>query len=259
MHLSSILMSFLRRSPPKWWSARWMTWLVISGLTLASAPRVAAAQSNDLDKALSEVRALRNAKRLHDASDRAAQPNVTAAIDAASDVDRREVALWEIADVHQDVANSYPAGPDNYYARRAIDAWTRYVEFADAHKKHFRLHSAVQYLQDSYIQTSSYMPMFQALLKIPPGFLNDKVMARWEERLRVCPTFAEPYGRLWNTTMCEDPVCHETVGEAHAYWVEWVEVFNLRPSERQRLRERIGRVPQACRGSAAVQATQAIQ
>jgi hypothetical protein len=99
-------------------------------VTLLIVPGAGSAQSTNLNRELAKMRELRAGDKVLDASDYADRDAFRQALEAASDAPLVEIALWEVADVHLKAANQWPAASDNGYARRAIDAWTAYVDFA---------------------------------------------------------------------------------------------------------------------------------
>lgn len=218
-------------------------------VALALLPGRGAAQGTGLNAELANMRELRAGGKLLDASDYADRDALRQALEAAADAGLTEIALWEVADVHLAAANQWPSSPDNAYARRAIDAWSAYVDYALERGLEARLHRAVEYLQRSYLQAAAYTEMYVAYAQIPPSYVNDKVVTRWEDRLRTCPAYGQPRAQAWMEGACMQAGCRDAVAEFHAFVRIWLDEFPLRTDAKRRFAARADRIPPACRGT----------
>lgn len=217
-------------------------------------PCAAAAQAEALQGELATLRQLRAANRMADASDRAVGLGFQQALDAvpgdsadAKATSLKETALWEAADIHLAEANRWQASPDNVYAKRAVDAWTAYVDFATASGQSARLHRAVEFLQRSFVQANEYPEMFSYFVLLPPQYVNDKVVTRWEDRLRACSDYSRQGGRPWKEQDCVRDECRDSVAAFYEYAHRWLKEFPLKADARTVFAQRVERVPPSCR------------
>ncbi len=217
-------------------------------------PCAASAQADTLQRELTVLRQLRAANRMADASDRAVGLEFQQALDGvqggtadAKATDLKETALWEAADIHLAEANKWPASQDNTYAKRAVDAWTAYVDFASANGLAVRLHRAVEFLQRSFVQANEYPEMFSYFVLLPPQYVNDKVVTRWEDRLRACSDYSREGGRPWKEQDCARDECRDSVAAFYEFAHRWLKEFPLKADARTVFAQRVERVPPSCR------------
>jgi hypothetical protein len=208
-------------------------------------PLLAAAQEARLADSLDKVRSLRRVSIL-DASDRVAEGAFRQLVLDEPQLPAREKALWEVADVHLEAANRVAPGADNAYARRAIEAWTEYIEFALANNQTARLHSAVELAQRSYLQASDSRGMFEYFPRVEPKYVNDSALTRWEDRLRTCSAFGPP-PRPWAEQQCRQEECRESVASFYDFSQRWLQEFPLRTDQKKTFASRIERIPKSCR------------
>lgn len=219
-----------------------VTALVMSCLLL---PNCVAAQS--LKDELLRMRNLRLSDAIFDASDYADSAGFRQVLDEETMSKIKEGALWEVADTHLSAANKWPATSDNAYAKRAIDAWTAYLDFA--HEQNFvdRIHRAVEYLQRSYIQANDFPAMFRQLTRIPPKYINDKVVTRWEDRLRTCPVYQTTSVEPWIEKSCMHADCRESVVQFYTFLQSWLNEFSLKAELKKTFLTRSEKIPTSCR------------
>lgn len=225
-------------------SSRHLVAGLLSAITLAHAP---AAWADALQAELNAIRQLRSVNRLADASDRAITDAFLQSLETAGNDKLKEEALWEAADIHLGEANRWPASSTNEYARRAIDAWTAYVTFATDLGTTARLHRGVEYLQRSYLQANEYPGMFSQLPQLLPQYVNDKVVLRWEDKLRACSEYTQQDPLGWVEQRCRQAECRDAVAAYYDFAQKWLTAFPLKEDARSKIKQRVDRVPSSCR------------
>ena len=188
-------------------------------------------------------------KRFADVSDRADSANYKRLVAQTTTSTVKERALWEAANYHLEAANGHDASPNNAYARRAIEAWTAYVDFATDQGADMRLVSAVEFLQRSYVQARDFAGMFGHITALPHKYVNHNVVTRWEDRLKTCSEYGATARQTWVEQSCSTAECRQPVGDFYSYMQQWLGEFPLKAEARTMFSQRASRVPKACRAN----------